>query len=168
MTLLLTPDWKSVIQAAEQRSTIILPPDLESYLTHLVRRFATEPEVTHRLMAAAWLEAAQSRDDQRLAAVGDECLLIAGLFPEKVARRSLNLSYFVQMGQSAYASVSRKTHDLYNSLATQFVVLMDVLFYVRDSSILLPYEAYQRWHALGSEHAKAVLVSYDKIRPFRK
>lgn len=168
MTLLLTPDWKSVIQDAEQRSTIILPPLLESYLTHLVQRFSTEPEVAQKLMAAAWLEAAQTRDTSRLAAVGDECLLMAGLFPDRVARRSVNLSYFVQMGQSAYGALSRRTSDLYSTLATQFVVLMDVLYYVRDSSVLLPYEAYQRWQSIGSQHAKEILASYDKIRPFRK
>ncbi len=172
MTLLTNPDqavlWRDLIQGAETRSNIHLPPNLENYLTQLVSRFAAHPDISHKIMGIEWVSAMKTREADALIQVGDECLLLAGLFPQHLTRRSLNLGYFIRLGQSAYGALSLSTHDLYEGLSRQFVVLTDVLFYVRESSILLPYEAYCRARDIGSEHALRVLSTYEGITPFRR
>lgn len=165
--LLAHPDWKSLIQSAEARSAITLPLPLENYLTLLIERFSRETSLFNAVMAMAWLEAKQRAEAEQYMKVGDECLMLAGLFPHYIDRRSLRLRYYVQLGRSAYAALSHHTSDLYGALASEFVVLTDVLYYVRSDALLLPFEAYQRFEAIGSDHAKRVLADYDNIRPLK-
>jgi hypothetical protein len=60
--------------------------------------------------------------------VGDQCLLVAGVFPHQAERRMVRLSYFVALGQSAYEQLSRflgrSTAQLYGELSSTFVSLM--------------------------------------------
>ncbi len=172
MTLLTNPDqsvlWRDLIQGAEARSDIHLPLHLENYLTQLVCRFVTHPDISHKIMGIEWISAMKNREADALIQVGDECLLLAGLFPQHLTRRSLNLNYFIKLGQSAYGALSLHTHDLYEGLSRQFVVLTDVLFYVRESAVLSPYDAYCRARDIGSEHALRILSTYEGIAPFRR
>lgn len=172
MTVLTNPDqavlWRDLIQGAETRSAIHLSPVYENYLAQLVCRFATQPDISRKIMALEWVTAAKSREAAHLLQVGDECLLLAGLFPQWLTHRSLNLNYFIQLGQTAYGAVSQRTQDLYAGLSRQFVVLTDVLFYVRETAVLTPYEAYARATDIGSAHALQVLASYEGITPFRR
>ncbi len=169
MALLTHPDWKSLIQHAEARSAISLSSPLENYLAQLVERFSTEPSMGEQASALAWLKARQGLEMQGYLRIGDECLLMAGLFPEHLTRRSMNLNYYIHLGRSAYAAMSRRTSDLYGVLAQQFVVLIDVLYYVPAATPdLLPFEAYERFKATGSEHAKRILADYERITPFRR
>lgn len=167
MTLLTHPDWKALIQIAENRSAIQLTPRLENYLSDLIQRFSTDPHLAEEAMAMGWLKAVSSAEGERYLRIGDECLLLAGLFPDYLTRRTLTLDYFIRLGRSAYGAISHHATDLYGVLSSQFVVLMDVLYYVRDVPPLLPYEAYQRFRATGSEHAKRVLASHEGIIPFK-
>jgi hypothetical protein len=169
MALLTHPDWKSLIQHAEARSAISLPSPLENYLIQLIKRFSTEPMLGEQASALAWLNAKQALEMEGFLRIGDECLLMAGLFPERLARRSMNLNYYIQLGRSAYFALSRRTSDLYGVLAQQFVVLTDVLYYVPSTTPdLLPFEAFERFQATGSEHAKRILADYERITPFRR
>lgn len=169
MTLITHPDWASLIQLAESRSAIQLPSPLETYLIQLLKRFSGETKLGEQASALAWLEAKQAEASEAYVRIGDECLLMVGLFPKQLTRRSLNLNYYIQLGRSAYAALSQRRFDLYSTLAQQFVVLTDVLYYVPgDARELLPYEAYERFQGTGSEHAKRILANYARITPFRR
>lgn len=169
MTLITHPDWTSLIQLAEARSAIQLPSPLENYLIQLVKRFSLEPHLGGQASALAWLAAKQAQGSEAYLRIGDECLLMVGLFPKQLTRRSLNLSYYIELGRSAYAALSHCGSDLYDGLSKQFVVLTDVLYYVpAHAPDFLPYEAYERFQSTGSEHAKRILADYARITPFRR
>ena len=155
--------WQDLIRYAEHRCSVRLKQDLESYLVSLLMRYTNKPELVNQLIATAFLNAMQKREEERhlsLQHVGDQCLLFAGLFPRVAEKRHVKVSYFVDLGRSAYAAISHTTNDLYGSLALQFVALMDVLQSIRPDTDLLPLEAYDQWHDVGSQWAYKVLQSY--------
>lgn len=162
--------WQDVIKHAESRCSIALNAELETYLISLLMRYTSKPEIAKQMLATAFLEALQLRDRERslhLQKVGDECLIFAGLFPHIIEKRHVNIAYFVDLGRSAYANVSKTAHDLYWSLAWQFVSLMDVLQSVRPYSDLLPLEAYEQWNEVGSQRALKMLQAYTQGYPIK-
>jgi len=157
--------WQHTIQEAEDRCAVILERYLETYLISLLSRYTDQPAITRRLFASALLSAMEKSKAERdvaLQRVGDECLLFSGLFPEVAKRKNVGLGYFVDIGRSAYGGMSDSASDIFNQLAVQFVVLMDVLQSVRADTTLLPLDAYDQWEALGSQRALRILRSYLK------
>lgn len=63
--------------------------------------------------------------------VGDKSLLFCGLFPGMAQRRRVSLEYFIDMGKSAYLSISelheKHESDLFHQLSDQFINLHHVL-----------------------------------------
>jgi hypothetical protein len=163
--------WHEVVQGAEKRCQVALEDKLESYLISLLVQYTNRPEVVRQIFAEAFLKALQLHEIERnssLQNVGDQCLLFAGLFPHAAKRRQVKISYFVDLGQSAYAGISKRTNDLFSSLALQFVVLMDVLQSIRPTSDLLPLEAYEQWNEVGSQRALKILKEYTNAIPIKK
>lgn len=157
--------WRDVIKGAEDRCRVDLPLEIESYLVSLLIRFTSQADFANHIMAKEFLRAMQETELLRrysLANVGDQCLLLSGLFPGCAARRQVNVRYFVDIGRSAYSTISHTATDLYGMLSMQFVLLMDVLQSLNQRHILLPLEAYELWQELGSKHALAVLQSYRR------
>jgi hypothetical protein len=163
--------WQDLIKHAEDRCDIELKEDLEAYLVSLLMRYTNQPNVHDRVLAIAFLEALQKEKHERqfsLQVLGDECLLFAGLFPHLAEKRRVKISYFVNLGRSAYGAVSKKANDLYHSLAMQFVVLMDVLQSIRPHTELLPLQAYEQWEELGSRRALQILQELTRGTPHKK
>lgn len=155
--------WRDAVKGAEDRCQINLHEEIEAYLVSLLIRYTAKPELANRVIAAEFLRAMQEKDIMRrytLAEVGDQCLLFSGLFPGVADKRHVKLRYFVDIGRSAYANISSKTADLYSCLASQFVMLMDVLQSVNQRHILLPIEAHELWSELGSKRAFNVLHEF--------
>jgi len=163
--------WYDVIKDAEGQCAITLNEELEVYLISLLIRYTDKPEVAQQIFAKKFLEGFEQREKQRhfhLQNVGDQCLLYAGLFPRHAQKRHVKITYFVDLGRSAYANVSRVTNDLYSTLSFQFVVLMDVLQSIRQPPDLLPLEAYEQWNELRSKRALGILQSYTQAIPTQK
>jgi hypothetical protein len=157
--------WQEVIKNAESRCAVTLKVELESYLISMLVRHTDKPHLSKQVFATAFLEALQLNEHQRhlsLQQVGDQCLLFAGLFPLAAEKRLVKISYFVNLGQSAYSAISQRTNDLFGSLAFQFVVLMDVLQSIRSTPDLLPLQAYEQWTEVGSQRALQILRKYTK------
>ncbi|MBA3660573.1 MAG: hypothetical protein H0W64_02500 [Gammaproteobacteria bacterium] len=161
--------WHHVIKQAEDQCSVTLKQELEAYLVSLLARYIDKPEMAKQIFATAFLEAINQRDRMRhisLQNVGDGCLLFAGLFPQAAERRQAKVSYFVDVGRSAYANISHASDDIYNMLAMDFVVLMDVLQSIQNPD-LMPLEAYEQWNDVGSQRAFKMLKAYTRAIPFR-
>ncbi len=163
--------WQDAIHHAKNRCKISLDSELEAYLISLLIRYASKPEIAQQIFATAFMKAMQAKVYQRqigLQDVGDQCLLYAGFFPRAAEKKHVKVSYFVDLGRAAYANISASTNDLYGSLALQFVVLMDVLQSIRNTSDMLPLEAYELWQEVGSQRAFDILCSYGQGLPIKK
>lgn len=125
--------WQRLIADAQQRARHTLDESLESYLVFVLMRHSGDVTLGHRVLAPEYLDAlvnvARKRDGLRN--VGDHCLLIAGLFPERARKRRVPLSYFIDMGSGAYRDLAQALREsfaeLYASLAESFEDLARVL-----------------------------------------
>lgn len=164
--------WHEIIHEAERRCATVLNEELEAYLVFMLMRYLTKPEIVKQVMAKEFMASLQlsaSHRELALRGVGDKCLLFSGLFPKMAESRLVKISYFVNLGQSAYGTLAKTHHDLYGSLATQFVTLMDVLQSIRQHSAefpdLLPFQAYDLWNETGSKRALSILKQYTHAMP---
>lgn len=93
--------------------------------------------------------------------VGDQCLLYSGLFPGRAIRRRVRVSYYVNIGKSAYSSLATSGNysdsSLFATLSNKFVCLMDILQSMRGINEIDPMTAAEIWHDTGSNHALKTL-----------
>lgn len=159
-----TAAWQRLIHEAGAAGAPTLDEDRESYLVFLLMRYLRRPDMVRAIMAVEFLrglrQSGRLRRD-RLQAVGDQCLIFAGLFPEQAERRRVRLSYFVDLGRTAYSEVAEVDAvglaELFHSIAEGFVAMADVLRAIRElpegAATMGPLEAAER--ALAGDSALA-------------
>lgn len=133
-----TAQWHQLVMEAQSAADVALDEELESYLVFLLMRYIRRSEIASSILALDYLEGVQSLGKvriHRLRDVGDQCLLYSGLFPQRARRRRVRISYFVDLGRSAYISLAdnlKVSHaNLYINLAQWFVPVMDVMHAMR-------------------------------------
>jgi len=168
-----TTQWQTLVTEASQACSINLSEDIESYLVFLLMRFTGSPQLAQNVMAIEYLHSVNKFGTQRsqsLRDVGDQCLLYSGLFPGRARRRRVRVSYYVNIGKSAYLLLSNQGRfaepDIFANLAKQFVHLMDILQTMREvnnTSVLLdPIAAEELWRDTGSNHALQNLQKFTR------
>ena len=141
-TLILHPtemsQWQALVYDAQATTALMLNENTESYLVFLLMRYTQGPKLIESVIALDFLESLQKTKHRQLDLlrdVGDKSLLFCGLFPGVAKRRQLSLDYFVDMGQSAYLSLSELHQSadakLYSQLSEQFIVMKDILTAMR-------------------------------------
>lgn len=134
-----TSQWHALINEAQAKRAVEVGEEMESYLVFLLMRFTQQPELASSVVAVDFLDSHHQQGAARrdlLRDVGDKCLLFSGLFPGNAKRRQVTLSYFVDIGQSAYGTLSQveqlSVSNLFANLASEFVTLMDLLQATRE------------------------------------
>jgi hypothetical protein len=157
--------FREVLSDAIRRQGVAASPPAESYLVNLLAGFATAPPDDEPL-ALKLAAATDSTPDERatkLKEIGDTSLYVSGFFAESIERKLLDVTYYVQMGGTAYAELSRFYRgyrhssafgDLFAELGTNFPAFVDVLGEIHErtsghsqSAVLSLYE---RWLKTGS------------------
>ena len=173
-----TAAWQELVCDAQEISQTQLNEDLESYLVFMLMRFTEEASMHKRPIALDFLETLHCNGElqkNQLREVGDKCLLFSGFFPGLAEKRRVKISYFVDVGQSAYhilAGLSNNVMcDLFVQLSHRFVPLMDVLQSMREMSsetpLLKPLDAMELWQDTNSQHAQETLKEYTQSQPFK-
>jgi len=166
--------WQNLVSEAETACHRQLGTELQSYLVFLLMRFTDRPEMACTVIAAEYLRNTQSRGGQRVAHlrdVGDQCLLYSGLFPHRAERKLVRVSYFVELGQSAYGqlanSLAKHSADMYADLSAAFVTLMEVLQAMRTVGgyPLGPLHGVELWNDTGSLYALEGLAAISSGFP---
>ncbi|MEO5573983.1 MAG: hypothetical protein ABIR48_05825 [Gammaproteobacteria bacterium] len=171
-----TAQWHALVTEAESAAACPLVEELESYLVFLLMRFSRKPEMTGNIIALDYLNGMLARGhvkQSRLRDVGDQCLLYSGLFPQQAGHRRVRISYFVDLGRSAYQQLScglgNSYAELYAHLSQDFVALMDVLHAIRRLGspvpCLDPLSAYELWNDTGSRQAYQTLRRTSNAQP---
>lgn len=160
--------WHCLIKEALAQGEHALEEVLESYLVFLLMRYTRNTEMARSILTLDYLEAQRSLGEQQRVAlqdVGDKCLLYSGLFPGRALCKRVKISYFVELGRSAYQHLSeleKQLHDpLYTALSTQFVSMMDTLQVIREMAgdeTITTMQAMQLWNETGSPHAYRLLM----------
>jgi hypothetical protein len=175
--------WHTLVQEAEQDYGHHLNEAMQSYLVFTLMRFAKNQQLNDQPLALDYLSShhlPKTLRNEKLRDIGDQCLLVSGLYPQSAAKRQLAVSYYVDMGRSAYHHISIVTQqgiaELYQQLAESFVLLMDLLQTIRQYSMpaLQPIAAMELWQQTGSRAAfeqiseSGMPVHSDLIRPAAK
>ena len=167
-----TAQWKKLLQDAEQHCHSKLNEDIESYLVFTLMRFTQNPELASKALAPDYLNCASlphQAKQQLLRDVGDQCLLLSGLFPQRAEKRLVSVGYYVDLGRTAYNHLAELLKQafahLYQQLSTHFVQMMDLLQNIRREPALLPLQAIEQWQETGSQNAQRILSHYTSATP---
>jgi hypothetical protein len=119
--------------------------------------FADEREPLALRLGRA-LESGGLEQRARLRNLGDFSLFVSGFFSDSLRQQSVDVDYYVSMGEYAYGSLSRRDEDAFGEvfaeLAGKFVGFMDVLSDVSDrtgfASNADVLRLYEKWLRTGS------------------
>ena len=165
--------WHTLVSEAEQDYGCQLDEAMQSYLVFTLMRFAKNCQLNANALALDYLRSHHLPNhlrNEQLREIGDQCLLVSGLYPQSAEKRLVGAGYYVDLGRSAYHHISTVTQksiaELYLQLAESFVLLMDLLQTIRQYStpVLEPIAAMELWQQTGSRVAlKQVLNSATPI-----
>ncbi len=132
--------WYSLVYDARRLAGLQLKESIESYLVLTLDHFTTEIKLASTILALEFLSTVNIHTQSsamKLRDLGDHCLILSGLFPERALRKHVSLDYFINLGKGAYHSISHqeKSHpfdpELFYQLSLHFVGLMDILHHMR-------------------------------------
>ncbi len=154
--------WHTLVHEAEADYGCQLDEAMQSYLVFTLMRFAKNQQLNTHALALDYLNShhlANTLRSEQLLNIGDQCLLVSGLFPQSAEKRQVGVTYYVDLGRSAYHHISTVTQqgvaELYQQLAESFILLMDLLQTIRQYSTpaLQPIAAMELWQKTGSRAA---------------
>jgi len=171
-----TAQWHDLVKEAEAFNGVSLDEELESYLVFLLMRYTGKPELAAKVMALDYLHGAQTAGSERrekMRDVGDQCLLYSGLFPKRAEKRRVRVSYYVDLGRTAYQNVAEAAQaamaEMFTHLAESFVAMMDTLQAMRSmhhqEQQLDPIRAFELWQESGSQRARTILGQTTEAIP---
>ena len=165
------------VQKALYSQSVEVSETTEFYLVNLLDEFLHEQffdgirgQHADIPLAIMLLEASNKKPSERatsLKRVGDTSLVISGFFADSVRKGSVDLTYYISIGESAYLSlaeimVENKTFgEIYGEMGHNFQKFVDVLATVapwnRPKSDAELLQIYERWIATGDDKLKELL-----------
>lgn len=174
--------FRETVDAAIEHQGVRVDPHASCYVVNLLTLFSRSEELYEdhgdeygiKPLALMMVDAADAptladRTDS-LQRIGDVSLFIAGFFADSLAHKLVDIDYYINMGGTAYDSLSeeirgtfrgRALAGVYKELARKFQIVVDVLNEVRDgvgdSSDVNLLRTYEVWLKTGSRRAAALL-----------
>ena len=157
--------FRDRLESAMARQHVTAGDLTSRYLVNLLCQFVradacdglgrdTEP-LAVRLARALDQDGALKR--AQLQSLGDFSLFVSGFFADSFPRRTVDVDYYVSMGEYAYGSLSRGDREafaVFGELSRRFVVFMDVLADVSEqtgsTSGADVLRLYEKWLKTGS------------------
>jgi hypothetical protein len=134
-------EWQSLVLDAEMSCGLHFDENIEHYLVITLDHYTQANHLASTVIALDFLNAVEKSGTygrEQLRTVGDQCLLLSGLFPERAKRKNVSLNYFIGLGKEAYNLVAAQhprsvliDEALFYNLSVNFVGLMDVLHTMR-------------------------------------
>jgi hypothetical protein len=164
--------FKELVESAVARQRLQIAELTSFYLVNLLCGFVRPERATGlddeplALRLAQALGAGGLEQRARLRSLGDVSLFVSGFFSDSLARRTVDVDYYVSMGEYAYGSLSRCEDAafaaMFAELATKFCSFVDVLSEVSEQSALTSnadlLRLYERWLRTGSRRNGQLLA----------
>lgn len=175
--------FQEQVTGALVNQNIRVSPDAEFYVVNLLTTFHQtkklfekdeKGELIDKALALRLADSLEVSPMQRipvLKKMGDVALYTSGFFGESLYRKMVGIDYYIQMGHTAYSSVSQLMSDephkilseLFDELASNFCPLVGVLEEVAESSHFKSdsnlLKLYEKWLATGSDRIGEMLKS---------
>lgn len=136
-----TAEWLALVKEASQHCQHTLSDPIENYLVLTLDAYTTREEIGSAVVALDFLKSIELSSQECISLlrdVGDRCLIISGLFPERAKRKNLPLSYYISIGKQSYQRLSNASSiitidpTLFLELSQNFIGLMDILQTMRE------------------------------------
>lgn len=163
--------FKELVDAALAHQRVPAGDLTTYYLVNLLCQFVRlegtpDAEQPLAIRLAQALQAGGSEGRARLRRLGDFSLFVTGFFSDSLNRRTVDVDYYVSMGEYAYGSLGRRDEDtfaeVFSELATRFVGFADVLSEVSERSTLRSstdvLRLYEKWLRTGSSRDRDKLI----------
>jgi hypothetical protein len=165
--------FRELVDAAMQHQRVSAQELTSFYVVNLLASFmhldyspgAREDEALGvRLVKALAAQGAKQRDELRH--VGDLSLFISGFFSDSLNRRLVDVDYYIQLGEHAYASLAGRDDpfgDVFDELSGKFVAFVDVLGEVSEHSAMTSnadlLRLYEKWLRTKSRRSGDLLAA---------
>lgn len=163
--------FKELVDAALARQRVQAGDLTTYYLVNLLCQFVrldapADADQPLAIRLARALQTGGSEQRFRLRSLGDFSLFVTGFFSDSLTRRTVDVDYYVSMGEYAYGSLGRSDEDrfaeVFSELANRFVGFADVLAEVSDRSTLRSstdvLRLYEKWLRTGSSRDRDKLI----------
>ncbi len=180
--------FKDLLAGAVRTQKVPLGEMTEYYLVNLLAKFMDAEALFARnaeghleqeplaLMLARALEGDREQRANELRRLGDNSLYVAGFFGDSLARKVVDVDYYIAMGGTAYGALAQMTRErptggafgsLYEELCTKFTAIVDLFAEISErvavSSNQGVVRLYERWIKTGSERLSRVLAEQGVI-----
>lgn len=165
--------FREQVRSAMHHQGKELPEIVEFYLVNLLLEYSKNEKMqrhgeTLALILARALEVDYETRVALLKHLGDISLYVSGFFPVSLSRKLVDIDYYVQMGETAYGTLSTLMErqstfaDIFGQLAERFVESMDILSEVSHQANLRNelglLKIYETWLKTGSDRLKQLLM----------
>lgn len=129
-------EWRKLIIEGQEKAGFQLTESVENYVVITLDAHTTVTTLSSSIIAIDFLNnihIKSVKNSRMLRSVGDQCLILAGLFPERAKRKNVSDDYFKNLGENAYyilsfsATPNKSDHGLFYQLFENFSDLIHVL-----------------------------------------
>ena len=102
-------EWRTLVLQAQEKAGLQLSEPIENYVVITLDAYTQFTTLSATAIAIDYLEQLQnlSRHNMHvLRGIGDQCLILSGLFPDRAKRKNVSKHYFMRLGKSAYYILS--------------------------------------------------------------
>ena len=163
--------FKELVDAALVRQRVQAGDLTTYYLVNLLCQFVRlegipDADQPLAIRLARALQTGGLEQRTKLRRLGDFSLFVTGFFADSLNHRTVDVDYYVSMGEYAYGSLGRSDADafaeVFSELATRFVGFADVLAEVSERSTLRSstdvLRLYEKWLRTGSSRDRDKLI----------
>jgi hypothetical protein len=146
--------WHELIILAQKDVKIVLDHEVEAYVVMMLMRHMCRTDLADVVLSLEYLKALElpeKSQNTQIQIVADQCLIHAGLFPDRAMRKSVSTHYFIDLGRSAYAQLMERLSfvmpslsALYFKLCAEFNAISNVMLNMRPTPILLEMKSHSR------------------------
>jgi hypothetical protein len=166
--------FRELVESAIQHQHLAANAHTSFYLVNLLTGFvhfdrstAAKGDEPLGVRFAKALQSGGSRQRDGLREVGDHSLFISGFFSDSLNRSLVDIDYYIQLGEYAYASLARHGDntfgEVFDELAAKFAAFVDVLGEVSERTALTSnsdlLRLYEKWLRTRSRRSGDLLAA---------
>ena len=159
--------WQDLIHCAAQRGQTQLPEKSYQFTNHILENLVNEPDFyAHDFCTTKIMSCLQAQSTHTIAEAADHCLILLGLFPNRLAKYHIDPDHLVTTGKALYDQLDYHPKYMTTTALSPIVVkpyyeLIELMLHIREPiwehEPLTKDYAYHLWQSTGSRYAQRLL-----------
>lgn len=129
--------WARSLSHALKTADLEIKPTTQIYLTQLINQYMYDVNLCdHTPIGIMWIEAQSQPNNAKrnIQDIGDKCLIISSFFPMQAQNHNTNISYYIQIGRSAYGLIADHSHldnTIFHELKDKFIPITQTIALIK-------------------------------------